>query len=100
MKLAIDPRAGKIIKKLSESDETRVARYIDLFDKYGFDLPSQYLKKLGDNLWELRPGDMRLLFGWTQEKSGITIVHIFRKQSQKTPINDLQVAIKRLGEYG
>lgn len=68
-----------------------------MFTEYGFALTEQHLKKLGKNLWELRAGKIRLLFGLI-ENSAI-VVNIFLKKSQKTPKKEIELAIKRLKEY-
>lgn len=97
MKIFTDPRAEKIIKVLSKKDRAIVAKVIDLFHDYGYELTEQHLKKLGRNLWELRAGRWRLLFGAVEECS--VIVNIFLKKSQKTPKNEIDLSIKRIKEY-
>lgn len=97
MQLIVDKRVDGIVESLSDTDQARIAGYIDLFRQYGFSLPSKYLKKIDKNLWELRPGNIRLLLG----KAGmqIVIVNSFVKKSQKTPMKEIETAKKRLKEY-
>lgn len=97
MKIFIDPRVDKVIKALSKEDGAVVAKVVDLFQDYDFELTEQHLKKLTKNLWELRAGRWRLLFG-TVEKCAV-ITDIFLKKSQKTPKNEIDLAIKRLKKY-
>ena len=56
MNVSFDKRAQKVLKSLSEIEQGRVSGYIDSFSANGFSMTSQYLKKIGTNLWELRPG--------------------------------------------
>ena len=97
MELVVDKRVDRVVVSLSETDQARIAGFIDLFKQYGFSLPNKYLKKLDRNLWELRPGNIRLLLGKTSTQ--IVIVSCFVKKSQKTPIREIETAKKRLREY-
>jgi len=97
MQVIVDKRVDKVTITLSEMDQARIAGYVNLFKQYGFSLPNKYLKKIDKNLWELRPGNVRLLLGKIGSK--ITIVSCFVKKSQKTPTREIETAIKRLRVY-
>lgn len=99
MEIIIDERVKKFIKGLSADDQGRILRHLDFFDKYGFNLPSKYLKKLSPNLWELRPGNIRLLFGIVKTRNTIVIVNGFKKKTQKTPVKEIETAKSRIKEY-
>lgn len=97
MDIVVDERVKKVIKSLSKIDRSRVSGYIDLFSANSFNMTSQYLKKLDNNLWELRPGDIRILFGLVG--SNAIFVNIFKKKTQKTPRQEIQTAKSRLRGY-
>ena len=97
MKVSNDPRVDKEIRSLSRIDSSRVVKVIELFRDYGFSLPTLYLKKITKNLWELRTGRFRLLFGLV--KGETIIVSIFLKKTQKTPKKEIELALKRIKEY-
>ena len=97
MQLVVDKRVDRVVVNLPETDQARIAGFIDLFRQYGFSLPNKYLKKLDRNLWELRPGNIRLLLG--KASTQIIIANCFVKKSQKTPIREIETAKKRLKEY-
>lgn len=97
LKVITDKRVKEFLTSLSEIDQGRAQGYIELFEENGFRLPSQYLKKLENNLWELRPGAIRLLLG--KVGSVMIVVNVFRKKSQKTPRKEIKTAKKRLEEY-
>lgn len=82
---------------MQEKDSAQVASIIELFIKYGFKLPDLFLKKLTNNVCELRPGRWRLLFGLVRGEA--IIVNIFLKKTQKTPIKEIELAKKRLKNY-
>lgn len=97
MEVITDYRVKEFLKTLSETDQGRVQGYIELFEQNGFILPGQYLKKIEGDIWELRPGKIRLLIG----KAGtrMVVVNSFKKKTQKTPRKEIDTAKKRLEEY-
>lgn len=99
MEIIYDFRYKKFVKGLSSIEQSRILKYQDLFADYNFKLPPKYLKKLHKDLWELRPGQIRLLLGRVKKLSMIVFVHCFKKESQKTPKKDIKIGLKRLEEY-
>lgn len=99
MEIITDGRVKKFIKGLSADEQSKILRHLDFFDKYGFNLPSKYLKKLSPNLWELRPGNIRLLFGIVRPRNTIVIVNGFKKKTQKTPVKEIETAKSRIKGY-
>ena len=81
---------------LSEESRAKCLRHIELFEEFGFALSPPDLKKIGKSIWELRPGNIRIMLGKT--KNCIWAVHAIKKTSQKTPKKDLLLANKRLKE--
>lgn len=81
---------------LSEESQARCLRHIELFEEFGFALSPPDLKKIGKSIWELRPGNIRIILGKT--KNYIWAIHAIKKTSQKTPQKDLLLANKRLKE--
>jgi phage-related protein len=97
MEVRYDKRVSKQIEKLPKKDIADILSVVDLFEKHGFAITSIYLKKLSTNLWELRAGRWRLLFGIVQRN--VRAVHLFYKRTQKTPKHELTITIKRLQGY-
>lgn len=87
-----DPK--DFINSLDKSRRAKVDKIYYLFEDYGFYLPGKYLKKLTKLVWELRPGDVRLLLH-VKENVGY-IVHAFLKKTQKTSKRDLKLAVDRI----
>jgi phage-related protein len=92
----IDSFSNKIVLKI-KSD-------IRLLQEYGFSLLStSKVKKLSgfSNLYELRVKTnvhIRLFFGFASPHSFL-IVHGFIKKTNKTPINEIKIAVNRLKEF-
>jgi len=97
MKIFVDPRIEDFLEKLTSVEKARLRRYRKLLEEHGLSLPEPYLRKLGKDLWELRPGNGRILF--TGKKGRIIFAHAFYKKTQKTPVKELKVAKSRILEY-
>jgi len=97
MKIFVDSRVENFLERLDPVEKARLRRYRKLLEEHGFSLPEPYLKKISKDLWELRPGSVRILF--TGEKDKIIFAHAFYKKTQKTPTKELKVAKNRVAEY-
>mgnify|MGYP001563103860 CR=1 FL=1 len=97
MKVNIDKRVKKILYSFSETDRARINKVVELFTDKGFSLSEIYLKKLSKNIWELRPGRVRLLFGTIHGET--IIVNIFVKKTTKAPLKEIRLAESRLVGY-
>lgn len=97
MKTFVDSRVENFLERLNPVEKARLQRYRTLLEKHGFSLPEPYLKKLDKDIWELRPGNVRILFAG--EKDKVIFAHAFYKKTQKTPTKELKVAKNRVAEY-
>ena len=97
MNITVDERVEKIFKKFSQSEKSRIARVTFFIQDRGFLLTENHLKKLTKTVWELRAGDIRLLFGVIKDKAIVT--NVFKKKTQHTPINEISLAEKRLSDH-
>lgn len=89
-------KAKEFMESLDNARRARIDRFYDLFEIYGMFVPARYLKKIAKNVWELRPGDIRLFLTIKGNKG--LVVHGIRKKTQKVPKRDLNLAIKRIKE--
>lgn len=95
------------IKRLEEmSDSNKDARikynqlslFIELLSIKGTRLPSNITKHLVDEIWELRPGDNRILYFYYYDNKFI-LLHMFRKKTRKTPVRELEKARREIRDY-
>ena len=93
--VAIHAKAKDFIESLDKARKARVDRYCYLFEEYGTLLSSKYLKKIAKNVWELRPGDIRLFL--TLKATGDILFMEYIKNSENSK-RDLDVVIKRIKE--
>ena len=70
----------------------------------GFPMGLPLCRSLGQSLWEVRsslPGnrEARMIFFHDSKAKSLVVVHGFIKKSQKTPKAEIEIALKRKGEF-
>mgnify|MGYP001570674075 CR=1 FL=1 len=82
------------IESLDIYAQARLDRVRKLFEEYGFQIGSKYIKKITKSgVWELRAGNVRLFLCFRGSRAyGI---HIILKKSQKLSKQDIDIAEKR-----
>ena len=71
---------------------------IELLKNQGTRLPVNITKHLQGEIWELRPGNNRILYFYF-ENNTFVLLHMFRKQTQKTPKSGIEKAIKECDDF-
>ncbi|MDO8340907.1 MAG: type II toxin-antitoxin system RelE/ParE family toxin [Candidatus Woesebacteria bacterium] len=97
MKVIYHPTVEATIRRLPEKQSSKLFKVIELFIDYNFVLTSNFLKKISGQVWELRSGRYRLLFGVIS--NNMIAVCVFLKKTQKTPNKEIKLAQRRLKEY-
>jgi len=69
----------------------QAARYIQLLQNNGTNLPVEIAKHIEDEIWELRPGNNRIFFFFYYNGTYV-LLHHYRKKSQKTPQKEISRA--------
>lgn len=69
----------------------QVAFYIQLLMDHGTRLGENITKNLDEDIWELRPGNNRVLFFYFKDNKFV-LLHHFRKKTQKTPRREIEKA--------
>lgn len=90
-----------VLNKYGTRDITLIHMGIDSLRKYGLNA-NKYkkgiIKRLDKDLWELRPGSNRIFFLCYFDNKFV-LLHGFRKQSQKTPTNEIETAKRQMKDY-
>lgn len=80
------------------------ARFTDVFEgveKYGLGCPRVHFRQLCGKLWEIKfnssSGGFRIAYVMVAGETMVWL-HAFKKQTQKTPKDDLELAEKRMRE--
>ena len=77
----------------------QIILYIELLSKNGTALPQNITKHLEDDIWELRPGNNRVLYFFIDKNNTYVLLHHFRKTTQKTPKQEIEKAKKERIDY-
>ena len=86
------------IDRLPIYDQAKVRNAIRLLQEFGIGLGMPHTKPVRGKLWELRPGGIRLFY-FAYMKHQFVILHGFRKQGQKAPSREIEIAVKRMEEF-
>ena len=93
------------IKKLNnnKSKENRIKlkkikAYMEMLSIYGLNLSEPYIKKIDNEIWELRPLKDRILFA-SLHNNKFVLLSVFTKKTQKTPKKEIEKAKKNLKDY-
>lgn len=76
----------------------KIDLYIDMLSEYGLKLSQPYIKKINNDIWELRPLRDRFLFVYWNGNKFILLNH-FVKQTQKTPKKEIEKAKRLIKDY-
>lgn len=96
----LDKNAQKELREFGEEVQLEFEAYFKMLEIEGkLDFPSA--RKVSKDLFEIRvklKGEYRGFYAYIG-KLDIVILHFFKKQTQKTPIKDLELARRRLKLY-
>lgn len=74
---------------------------INLLKDYGYELPrisTNHAKHIEGKLYELRPGDNRILYFYYDQGTYV-LLHAFMKKTNKTPSHEIEKAKREIKEY-
>ena len=66
----------------------QIDQYIQLLEDHGTRLGDNITKHLDEDIWELRPGNNRVLYFYFRDNTFV-LLHQFRKKTQKTPPREI-----------
>ncbi len=89
----------EFLRDLPKDARKKCGAYMEQLEWNELSLPAQFLKKLADDIWELRPEydgiEYRLYFGVTNGEA--VYVHAVNKKRQKA--TDIKLAQRRFNEW-
>lgn len=98
--LLFHPEAFSEINSLSPIMKAKALNALDKLEIQGNHLRFPHTRPIRDGLFELRAGNKdisRTFFAFAVGQK-IYILRTFVKKSQKTPLSEIELALKRLGE--
>lgn len=85
------------IDKLTKEEQAKIRNAFRLLAEFGPELGMPHARMVKGKLWELRPGNLRIFYFMVIDKKFV-ILHGYRKQSQKAPRQEVNIAMKRMKE--
>ena len=86
-----DLQKKAVTNKDARIQHKQIAQYIQLLEDHGTRLGENITKYLEDDIWELRPGNNRVLYFYHKNDTYV-LLHQFRKKTQKTPRREIEKA--------
>ena len=86
-----DLQQKALTSKDARIQHKQIVQYIQLLEDHGTQLGENITKHLGDGIWELRPGNNRVLYFFHKDDTYV-LLHQFRKKTQKTPQREIEKA--------
>ncbi len=84
----------KFIDTLMVKERAKIKAYIKILREFGHNVRRPIADYLGEGIYELRPAAHRVFYFFYLRDS-IVLLHVLRKNTDKIPINDLKLCIKR-----
>jgi phage-related protein len=86
-----------IHRRLPVMEQAKIRNVLRLLQEFGTSLGLPHAKPIQGKPWENRPGGIRLFY-FTYIEKQFVILHGYRKQSQKAPGREIEIALKRMEE--
>ena len=87
-----DLQTKALTNKDARIQHKQISQYIQLLADHGTHLGENITKYLEEDIWELRPGNNRVLFFYHKNDTYV-LLHQFRKKTQKTPRREIDKAM-------
>jgi len=84
--------------KSSRIKLNKINDYISYLEQFGQSIKEPYAKHLEGDIWELRPIRDRILYV-ARKNNSFLLLHIFQKDTQKTPKHEIKIAKQNLVDY-
>lgn len=85
------------IRDLSKPERARLLEVLNQVEQYGFDTVRMQFRQIEGKLWEIKISAHRIFYVMVQREE-MVLLHAYKKQGQKMPLREREVAIKRMKE--
>ncbi len=89
------------IEELASKDKAKLLGCLKSIEEMGFDTPRVEFRQIETKLWEikvkLRAGSYRIFYV-TLVRQRIVLLHVYKKQSQRAPKREIDIALTRMQE--
>jgi phage-related protein len=87
----------EFIEEFPAMEQAKIRNVLRLLQEFGSNLSMPHTRQIKGKLWELRPGGVRW-FNFAYIEQQFVILHGYRKQSQKAPDREIEIAMRRMQE--
>lgn len=85
------------MKDLSKQERARLLEALDQIEACGFDAVRVQFRQIDGKLWEIKISAYRVFYVLVDNEEMI-LLHIYKKQGQKLPLKERDLALKRMKE--
>ena len=85
------------LRKLTKPEYAKILEIFDQIEQYNFDVIGARFRQIESKLWEIKILNHRVFYV-VAEQNEMVILHAYKKQGQKLPRREYDVAIKRMKE--
>jgi phage-related protein len=84
----------EFMKDLTEKEDMKIRAYVKILKEFGHNLRRPMADYLGEGIYELRPQAHRVFYFFFMKDSAV-LLHMLRKKTDKIPVNDFELCVKR-----
>jgi len=85
------------ILDLARPERARLFEALDQVERYGFKAARIQFRQIEGKLWEIKVSAHRVLYV-VVDRDEMVLLHAYKKQGQKLPIKERNIAIQRMKE--
>ncbi|MDO8461893.1 MAG: type II toxin-antitoxin system RelE/ParE family toxin [Deltaproteobacteria bacterium] len=85
------------IHDLQKQERARLLEALHQIEQYGFDAMKTQFRQIEGKLWEIKVSAHRVFYVLV-EREEMVLLHAYKKQGQRLPLKEREVAIKRMKE--
>jgi len=85
------------IQSLAKPERARVLEGLEQVERRGLDAVRVQFRQIEGKLWEVKIGSHRVFYVII-EKGEMVLLHAYKKQGQKLPVKERDIAIRRMKE--
>ncbi len=87
----------EFIQGLAKPERARLFEALDQIERHGLDAIRVQFRQIEGKLWEIKVSAHRILYV-VIEREEMVLLHVYKKQGQKLPIKERDIAIRRMKE--
>jgi phage-related protein len=85
------------IQSLAKPERARVLEALERVEGQGLDAVRVQFRQIDGKVWEVKIGSHRIFYVMF-DKEEIVLLHAYKKQGQKLPVKERDIAIRRMKE--